>query len=605
MRGLIISLLMLLAGFWTGEFGRSDVQMAFPFAALIPAAISAIGAIGGGRGRGRQNRANEQAIRFLQQLSTGALERGSAAFNSGLSALNSIIDAAGFSPELQQGLNDLTGFLNDLPSAPGQVVRLPEGLGDTSQLGNAAQAIEDFGFRGLGTADPDVGFLEDRALEFLQRAEGDPRLNAISQLSTDILSAGGRTPQTEQARRGFQDLFDEGGQTPETRQLSREGQRLLDQGGLTPELRELQGQFQQQLQTGGLTPEARQLFQALIPLVESGGEGGALIPREQAISFARDEAAQLARGTAESRQRQAFRRGAAPGTVSASGLQEQALVEADDQILQAQAQGIRDASLRQQTLQLQQFLGAAGASADVTRQAASVLASANTGLGDIARATSQNISTGGGLLSSAGQIGAANIGTAQQGLQGIFNNEVARLGVGSNLFLGIEGVRQDLRRLGVDTQLGAIGANQAGNAQALAALGVPIQAGLDLRAQNIGQRGQDVAQRGQDIGFLGQMTEVELRGLLGQLGLQDNAINRVLEAGRISGSLGGGLIQTGVQGGAAAAGASGNFAQNPLFNSLLTGGIGGLLEFADQTLAGGGGGAVGGTSGGFDASLGT
>lgn len=576
---------LLFAAFLVvGQYLTADpsVYSAFPFAALIPAAISAIGAIGGRGGRTRANRTNSHAIAFLQRLANGTLEMGTEAFNTGFEALNSVIDAGGFSPELRQGMQDLTGFLNNLPQQPGTVVRLPQGVGDTSQLGNAGLAAESFGFQQLGTRSNQEIELLEQANRFEERARNDPRLNVLGDFAENILRFGGRTDQTEAARREFQSLLENFGQTPQTRELSSAGRRLLDSGGMTPELRQLQNTFQQQIQSGGLTPEARQLFQQLLPIVQSRGEGGALLSQDQVQSFARDEAAQLARGTAEARQRQAFARGSAPGTVAASGLQNQALAEADDEILQAQAQGIRNAALQQQALQLQQFLGAAGTAGDVTRQAAQILASANTGLGDIARASSANIGTGGGLLQAAGQIGAANLGTAQTGLANIFNNELGRMQFAGDLSLGIENQRRQLEQLSQGGLIGSANVAQNRGALGLQALGIPISGLINLRGQDVNQRGQDVTQRGQDVQFGLGMSEVELRGLLGQLGISGAAADRVLQAGRDVGAFGTQLTGQAGQAGAAQSDASNNFVQNPFWNSLLTGGTAGLLDFANQ-----------------------
>lgn len=583
---LLFGLLLAVGQWLTAD---PDVYSAFPFAALIPAAISAIGALGGRGGRTRQNQANSQAIQFLQQVGNGTLRMGTDAFNQGMAALNSVINSGGFSPELRQGLQELTGFISNLPSTPGQVVRLPEGLGDTSQLGNAGLAAEGFGFEQLGVRSNQEIELLEQANRFENRARNDPRLNVLGDFSEEILRRGGRTGETEAARKEFQKLLENFGQTPQTRELSAAGRKLLDAGGMTPALRDLQNTFQQQIQSGGMTPEARQLFNELLPVIQSRGQGGALLSMDQVTSFARDEAAQLAAGTAEARQRQAFARGSAPGTVAASGLQNQALAEADSEILQAQAKGIRDAALQQQVLQLQQFLGASGVAGDVTRQATQLIASANTGLGDIARASSQNISTGGGLLTGAAQIGATNMGTAQTGLSNIFNNELGRMQFAGGLAMDIESQRRELERLSQAGLLGSANVAQNRGALGLQALGIPVNAGVALRGQDVDQRGQDITQRGQDVQFGLGMSEIELRGLLGSLGISGDALNRVIEAGRSAGAFGTALTGQAVQSGAAQTGAAGNFAQNPFWNSLLTGGTAGLLDFANQRLGSSGG----------------
>lgn len=252
----------------------------------------------------------------------------------------------------------------------------------------------------------------------------------------DLVSSGGlaRAPGLEEAQKNA--LAALGREDPGLAKIRDAGLALVEAGGFTPELRGLLGQATNLLAvvgTGGMTPQLQQVFDQAIGLVKSGGRGGALLPFDQVLQNAREEAAFAINSQVNRAVREASARGGFQGGLVA-GAAASPLAEFADQAGEIQARAVRQASESQQALQLQQqgqAFGAAGQAAAAGAARESSLASIGAGLaGNVANAASSNL-----------QSGLSNANAAQQA-------EVQRQGVTRGQLIDIGSILTDREKLG-------------------------------------------------------------------------------------------------------------------------------------------------------------
>jgi hypothetical protein len=246
--------------------------------------------------------------------------------------------------------------------------------------------------------------INDRATE-ITNTQGTAGLNELVDAQTtlgDYISVGGMDA-------GLKDLYGM-------------GRALVASGGFTPELMGFLSQASAALmQQGGMTPEMQKVFNTAQGIIDAGGGGGSLLPIEEMISFARDEAANATKNTFEAARRDQLRReggsgGAAVGTGGA-------LAEAADDSAQNQAKAVRDASLSAQDMRLQRELAALGIQGNVAGMSAQLKSSVTGALGSLnAGALSyagSALNAGAGMMSNAQSIGAQKFNTAVGGMTDI------------------------------------------------------------------------------------------------------------------------------------------------------------------------------------------
>jgi hypothetical protein len=301
--------------------------------------------------------------------------------------------------------------------------------------------------RGGRTAE--LNRLTDLSKELTNFGGFTAELKDNEKLGQSIMGTQGRTPDTLKALQGFQGILDKGGRDAGTNALSAKGAGLVDSGGMTPELSQLLGSIQSTISQGGMTPEARQLFGKAMQIVNADGKGGALLPMDQVLSFAKDSAGVANKGAREAAVRQAVARS---GSAEGSGLENAAFAEFADSAAENESKTIREALMGQQGLQLQQLMAAMGVGGDITKSATGLVGQAFGAGGDIARSASQNISTGAGLMSDAEQIAASRFGQARTGLNETFGTENNRLALGNDIFKTANTLAQG--RLGMGAELG-------------------------------------------------------------------------------------------------------------------------------------------------------
>ncbi len=424
----------------------------------------------------------------------------------------------------------------------------------------------------LGGRTPELNFLRDRAQDLFRL---DPQLSQASQAGLDLINSGGRTPENTKALKSFQDIVSRGGQTPQTRELFKLGTDLVRKGGVTPELQRI-------LDSGGLSDEAKRLLEPLIETVENRGRGGALLPFDTAISFARDQSIGRTKQASESARARALQRGGGGAGIISSGLQNQALAEFADESLRAEGLAVQAAAESQQRLQLTQFLGAAGAGAQITGQAAQLQ-------GEALRAASSNLSSGANLAGQSQAIAAQNLATGTAGVGNTLQNILGNLRAGGDIFNQAQGQQLGRFQLGANLGLGTEGlVNQRvqGANQNLLGLGGLRLGGLGLA----GGLGQGFAGRvDQSLNRLGQQNQLDL-GLLGQqAGLRGQNINAILQGLGIQGNALGQRGQLAVEGGRNVASGA-----NTLSNLLSTifGSFNNILANRTNTIFGQGPGGV-------------
>jgi hypothetical protein len=401
----------------------------------------------------------------------------------------------------------------------------------------------------------------------LERGGRNVQLDVLGDRSAELLANGGFTGQMRDQEGFLNGLMQQFGMTPGLQGLQGQlsgafGQAggLSARGGMTPELAQLMGLATSGISGGGQTGELGALGSAAQRIIDAGGAGGALIPMEQAQGFARDAATRASKGQFEAAQRRALALGGGPGS-RLSGSQFRGMAEFADQSANAEAAALREATLGQQGLQLQQLLGAFGAGNEAQKTAAARLG-AFTGLGgDVARAGASNLSAsmglqgdlGRSLLGIQGQAG-QNLGMGSQGMIDLNRIALGRQGLGAQTGLGIE--EQAFRNL-----MGGGELSRGVTQDQLAALqGLQGFAGID--AQNLGNAmqmfgqlsGQNV-QQGIGMGGLSLENRRDQANVFGQG--QNNLLNLLnMLSGNARASLNfaggamgpmGGIYQQGVQ----------------------------------------------------------
>lgn len=247
----------------------------------------------------------------------------------------------------------------------------------------------------------------------------------------DIIGTQGQAGLNElvDAQRTAGDVISTGGFTPELNKMARAGYGLLNSGGFTPELMSfIQGMSGMLGGYNGPTPQAKQAFDAAMKIVNSGGEGGSLIPMDQMIAFARDEAANANLNAGNRAVRDFVRRGGSFGAGVGTG---GPLAEFADQAAQNEAKALRDASLGAQDLRLRREMGGLSAAG----QLGSAIES-SAGQQNAAR-TSALGSLGAAGISYAGnamRTGADLIGSANNTAANMYQSSMTGMANFSNIF---------------------------------------------------------------------------------------------------------------------------------------------------------------------------
>lgn len=358
-------------------------------------------------GRGAFKDLSSQEYQRLTDVAKYGLDEAARINNIGVDELRILLDSRGLPSEqaaLQVELND---FITNASPATKIALGVAEGSNPFFQsAADIANRYTNFALSGSapGMTNP-LQQVQDRAFD-ITNTQGTAGLDELVD-----------------SQRTLGDIISTGGMTGPLNELFGIGKALVRQGGFTPELQSFMKQGLAAIaQFASGTPEMKQAFAAAKKIVDAGGEGGSLIPIDQMISFARDEAASASQSAFDAmRRREAQTRDVTGATVGGVG----PYAEFADQISQNQAKAVRDASLGAQDLRLRRETAGLGLMGDVSGQFAQLAAAGAGATGSLYNgglSYAGNALRGGlDAMGSASSIAAQNLGTATSGMVGIGN----------------------------------------------------------------------------------------------------------------------------------------------------------------------------------------
>lgn len=310
------------------------------------------------------------------------------------------------------------------------------------------------------------------------------------------------------------DTFAQGGYTPGLGNLAGYSQGFLSSGGQTPTGATAQGVGLETLLGGGASAGSDWLQQRGAQLAGQD----ALLPMDQVVNIARDQAGTRGAQMYESLMRQALARGGGPGNIMGAGSQQGVMGEFSDDLLRQEAAAVQNAILQQQGLQLQQQGQGFGA------------------LGQGLGAAAQREGIASGLVSDLERNATANLGLGISGLGQAEQTALSRLlGMGG---LGLQGSQDQLSRMnfGANAMNSVLGSQQQGLAQLLQGLG--LDANMIGQASNQLFQGADLwrglendiwnvynQQQGQNLARLGGQYGSWQNAFSGMNQLGNNALN--------------------------------------------------------------------------------
>jgi hypothetical protein len=139
------------------------------------------------------------------------------------------------------------------------------------------------------------------------------------------------------------------------------------------------------------------------------------------------------------------------GSSIMSGISQDVQAEFADEALQVQAGAVRDATMKQQELQLSQFLSALGIGGDVTKAAQSLLGQYAAAGADVTRSASANLGVAGDLMKGAESINLGRLQTGVAGANDVMKTMLARLGLGGDFISQANQLALARSGMGVDT----------------------------------------------------------------------------------------------------------------------------------------------------------
>lgn len=483
-------------------------------------ATSLIGSIIGGV-------AGQNETQWLKGLLMQILQTGDKNQARGLEQYSNITNS--MLPLIQQGANTSGSLLNG-----------PEGLlsGITDLLKGQQQQIPGM-FSGAGDWKGGNADLASQLQGILTGGSG------TKDLANQVFAGGGWTPQgqqgfdqiskllggplqgTSQGMGAMNDLFSNGGGNDFTRQLQNTARQTLSDGGVTGVLQtagdplmsilgaggdtgnnDILRQFGlDALETGGFTGSARQGVGSALEQVLSGGETPttqglqdrglelfgreALLPIEQVLSFARDEAGRASRNQFEGVQRRALARGGGPAALSQSGMAQGVMGEFADETAENQANAVMKALLGQQQLRQNEQLAGANAASQGANAATSRFGAGGDLLSSLESGATARYKAGGDLAQGANQNETQRLLSALGIVPDIQNSATNVMGTLGNL--GVQGAGVENDRTGLATNLlkiltgNELGQNQVGLESLIKLLGNQNQYALGA-----GQLGNDI-----------------------------------------------------------------------------------------------------------------
>lgn len=375
--------------------------------------------------------------------------------------------------------------------------------------------------------------LQERAMNTVD-AGGytNPLINAADR-TTEIQNALGQTEYTQGGIGAALQMLLGGGMTPELQRLNSAGADALTGNlgvsgltntGAVGELAALSG-----IQGGGETATSRALQQKALEILKTNPT----MSIEDAVSAARDAAATAAAQQGQAVRARALARGGGPGSVVATGSQNEAMADFADQAMRAESSAGNNARASQQAILMDYLKSGAGmaeASGGLERGTLGTYADLLKGLEGVA---ASRFGTGGSLLGQGTALATDRANTGFSGLSNLGNLEANRL----------------LTSLGLSPTIQNSATNNAGTIGQL----------------GLGASGDATSRLGLGTNMLNSWLSTALNGLNSSASANSSAQNYGLGAGQLAGNTGSALGNLGL--GTAGQGLN-NF--NTLFNGLNT-----------------------------------
>lgn len=293
-----------------------------------------------GSGSDPFGRGSNDGMRAIQEQNLN--NRGM--FQTGADLAGQVFAGGGWTPGRSGSQDRFMDMLNGQGAEMGT-------LGDvgTSLLGRRGQTAVTQGF-------------QDRGMEALNRGGMNDQIQRAWAGAGALLDPEGRTGALDALQRGGLGMFGNQGMNSQNSALFNRGLSGLSGGALgTAGLTEAGGMAElaglQDIQAGGRTD----LSEALAGRGMDLANREALLPMEQVVQFAREDAARNTEGAFKRAQRQALARGGGSGAVvAAGGAEGDAMSEWADTASRSVSDAARQAMLGQQALQLQQMNTGAG-----------------------------------------------------------------------------------------------------------------------------------------------------------------------------------------------------------------------------------------------------
>jgi len=456
-----------------------------------------------------------------------------------------ISGASGGLAELLGGANSIFG---DRGWTPQNYALFDQGQGFATGQNDPMRAFSNLGqdlLNSGGGTDLNRGY-QDRALDAVNAGGITDILRSVLSGAQGIQAQGGTTQGSQAGIQQALSMLMNGGATSGTGALDAAGMNALagnlGVGGLTNtgavgELAALQG-----LQEGGATATSRALQQKALEILRTNPT----MTLEDAVSAARDAAATAAAQQGESVRARALARGGGPGSIVASGSQNQGMADFADQSLRAEAAAGNDARAKQQGVLMDYLKTGAGmgeASGNLERGTLGTYADLLKGLEGVA---ASRFSTGGDLLGKGTALATDRANTGFSGLGNLENLQTNRLLEALKLQTGAQGAATNnagtLGQLGLgasadQTNRMNLGGNFLSNWLNTALKGSELSGAANTSAQNYGlgagqlagNAGSNLGQLGINAGQLGQSNFNTLFNAMNQgINQQGNALTNAM-----------------------------------------------------------------------------
>lgn len=491
----------------------------------------------------------------------GLMEQYGGSYNN-----DQISGASGGLAELLGGANSIFG---DRGWTPQNYALFDQGQGFATGQNDPMRAFSNLGQDMLnsgGGTDLNRGY-QDRALDSVNAGGLTDILRSVLGGAQGIQAQGGATSGSQTGIQQALQMLMGGGVTSGTQALDAAGQNALagnlGVGGLTNtgavgELAALKG-----IQGGGATATSQALQQKALEILKTNPT----MSLEDAVSAARDAAATAAAQQGESVRARALARGGGPGSIVASGSQNQGMADFADQALRAESAAGNDARAKQQNV-LMDYLKTGGsmgaASGDLERGTLGTYADLLKGLEGVA---ASRFSTGGDLLGKGTALATDRANTGFSGLGNLENLQTNRLLEALKLQTGAQGAATSnagtLGQLGLgassdQTNRMNLGGNFLTNWLNTALKGSELSGAANTSAQNYGlgagqlagNAATNLGQLGIGAGGLGQQQFNNIFGAMNQgitqqgnaltnamSGQQNLSLNPLLQLGQQAGNL--------------------------------------------------------------------